>query len=202
MAQFYQFTSIPALPRLSDEEEQALMVQAAQGDTEAQDRLVLSNIPFAIWYIKTIHTYHYSCTYSLEDLVQMAILGLIKASRRLDPSRKSSFTAFAFHCIHSELRNERTVSRRHTVPWSLVPEETDTTPSGVTEVTPESLMLEADEYEAIHRAMAELEPAQQSAIREYFGFTPDQDTTKTRQAKHYSRQRGLRHLRRKLKNYK
>jgi RNA polymerase primary sigma factor len=78
-------------PLLSAEEEMELARRVAEGDIEAQQRLVESNLRLVVSIAKRYNTQGIS----LLDLVQEGNLGLIRAAQKFDPSRGFRFSTYA-----------------------------------------------------------------------------------------------------------
>jgi RNA polymerase sigma-B factor len=67
----------------------------------ARERLIESHLPL----VRTLASRHTGRGESLDDLVQIGAIGLIKASDRFDPSRGVAFATFAAPAIDGEIRN-------------------------------------------------------------------------------------------------
>ena len=70
-------------------------------DDRARDELIRRFGPLAIGWARR---YHVPGGEPLEDLIQVALLGLIKAVDRYDPDRRVTFVSFAEPTIRGELR--------------------------------------------------------------------------------------------------
>ncbi len=81
-------------------EDELLRRYAAQRDASALEALVVRFRPLAM----SLARRYASGGYPLDDLQQVACLGLVKALRRFDPDRGVSFTSFAGPTILGELR--------------------------------------------------------------------------------------------------
>jgi RNA polymerase primary sigma factor len=79
------------IPRLSREEEQAFAVLAAQGDREARQRLIQSNLRFVIMVAKQYR----NRGVPMEDLINEGNIGLIHAAGRFDSDRGIRFVSYA-----------------------------------------------------------------------------------------------------------
>ena len=71
------------------------------GDLRARDRIIKEHLPFALFLAQTFS----DRGESLEDLRQVASVGLIKAVDRFDVRRESDFFAFAKQYILGELKH-------------------------------------------------------------------------------------------------
>jgi RNA polymerase sigma-B factor len=75
-----------------------LLIQTS--DTPSPDALVRQHLPLA----RRLATRYRHTSESLEDLTQVAYLGLVLAAQRYDPERGASFTSYAIPTIVGELR--------------------------------------------------------------------------------------------------
>ncbi|MDW5593219.1 SigB/SigF/SigG family RNA polymerase sigma factor [Conexibacter stalactiti] len=76
-----------------------LAARARKGDTQAREALIAEHLPLA----RALARRYRRGTESLDDLVQVASVGLIKAVDRFDPDRGHSFSTFAQPTIVGEL---------------------------------------------------------------------------------------------------
>ena len=91
---------IKKAPLLDKYTETALAEQALAGDKEAQNMLVESNLRFAVQVAKQ----YQGMGLELEDLIQVANLGLFEAVKRFDPDRGVKFISFAVWYVRAELQ--------------------------------------------------------------------------------------------------
>lgn len=84
---------------LSREEEYELAVQAANGNAKARKLLILSNIPYAIKYSRSFKGYNFDD----EDLVQIALIGLIEAVDKFDFEKGFRIITYAKNWIRKEI---------------------------------------------------------------------------------------------------
>src|SRR4051795_772255 len=77
-----------------------LWIRARAGDTAARDRLIEQHMPLA----RSLAVQYRHAREPLDDLIQVANLGLIKAVDRYDPSRGIAFTSYAVPTILGELK--------------------------------------------------------------------------------------------------
>ena len=78
-------------PLLNSEQELALAWRVAQGDMEAQRRLVEANLRLVVSIAKRYNNH----SIALLDLVQEGNLGLIRAAQKFDPARGFRFSTYA-----------------------------------------------------------------------------------------------------------
>jgi RNA polymerase sigma-B factor len=74
--------------------------RAGTGDRAARERLIESNMPLA----RSLAVQYRHAREPLEDLCQVAMLGLVKAVDRFDPERGIAFASYAVPTILGELR--------------------------------------------------------------------------------------------------
>ena len=112
------FRDINDIPMLTAEEESALSDRLQkQGDLEAAQKLVLSNLRFVVRIARGYSGYGLP----LADLIQEGNIGLMKAVKRFDSSHKVRLVSFAVHWIRAEIhefviRNWRIVKIATTKP--------------------------------------------------------------------------------------
>src|SRR5581483_4554337 len=82
---------IGRFPLLNSEQELALAWRVAQGDMEAQRRLVEANLRLVVSIAKRYNNHGIA----LLDLVQEGNLGLIRAAQKFDPGRGFRFSTYA-----------------------------------------------------------------------------------------------------------
>lgn len=71
------------------------------GDPAIRDRLITDNLYVVIPVARKFKT----STESIEDLIQVGYIGLIKAVDNFDPARGVKFITYATHCIMGEIRH-------------------------------------------------------------------------------------------------
>jgi len=80
--------------------DRALLIRAHRGDQEAREQLVERFLPLA----RQLARRYQRGGEALDDLIQVASLGLLKAIDRFDPSRTTAFSSFAVPTILGELK--------------------------------------------------------------------------------------------------
>jgi RNA polymerase sigma-B factor len=80
--------------------DRALLIRAHRGDQEAREQLVQRFLPLA----RQLARRYQRGGEALDDLIQVASLGLLKAIDRFDPSRTTAFSSFAVPTILGELK--------------------------------------------------------------------------------------------------
>lgn len=93
------FGEILRRPLLSSDEELELLRRAQQGDEDAQNRLIESNLRLVI----SIARRYVRPGLPLEDLVQEGAIGLVKAIRNFDTERGLRFSTYAVHWIRQSV---------------------------------------------------------------------------------------------------
>lgn len=93
------FTDVSSRPMLSSEEEFSIGLRAQEGDEEAIEQLISSNLRFVVSVAKQ----YASTGVLLEDLICQGNIGLCDAARMFDPSRGFKFISFAVWHIRKEI---------------------------------------------------------------------------------------------------
>ena len=93
-------SEIKKAPLLDRDEETALANEAKAGSSKARRRLVECNLRFAVQVAKQ----YQGMGLELEDLIQVANLGLFEAVERFDPNRGVKFISFAVWYVRAELQ--------------------------------------------------------------------------------------------------
>ena len=93
------YHEVSLFPLLSPNEEYDLARRVREGDKEARDRLINSNLRMAVKYALK----YKSCGIPLQDLIQTASLGLIHAVDKFDYRRGYKFSTYATYWIREYL---------------------------------------------------------------------------------------------------
>ena len=94
------FKDIYKIPLLTLEEEIELGEKIRQGDKEALDKLVRSNLRFVISVAKN----YQNSKFDLATLISEGNLGLITAAKIFDPSKGFKFISLAVYCIRQSIQ--------------------------------------------------------------------------------------------------
>lgn len=154
----------PSPPTKSAGDDRRLLIRYHRdGDLRARDELVVRFLPMA----RRLARRYQRGSEPLEDLVQVASLGLVKAINRFDPDRATAFSSYAVPTMVGELKRyfrdfgwavhvprgmqERTVAVKHTV--TRLSEELGRSPSA-TEIAAEIDATEEEVLEAFEAALA------------------------------------------------
>jgi RNA polymerase sigma factor (sigma-70 family) len=170
-------------PLLSRSQETELGQLAKSGDRVAINRLVESNLRFAIQVSKQ----YQGMGLQLEDLIGFANIGLFEAAERFNPDRGVKFITFAVWYIRAELQKAlNDLSRTVRIPSHRVKTEEYSTKSISTPVgDDDNKETYADRYLAsdatksardltdltddLQRALNHLKPKQRAAISRFYG---------------------------------
>jgi RNA polymerase sigma-B factor len=90
----------PVGPTRAEEDRRLLVRYHTQGDRSAREQLVERLLPLA----RRMARRYRRSDEPLDDLVQVATLGLIKAIDRFDPSRETAFSSYAVPTMLGELK--------------------------------------------------------------------------------------------------
>ena len=86
-------------PPLSREEEIALMRRANQGDNAARATLIERNLRLVVYIARKFE----NTGISIEDLISIGAIGLIKAVNSFDPDKNIKLATYASRCIENEI---------------------------------------------------------------------------------------------------
>ncbi|MDO4866292.1 MAG: RNA polymerase sporulation sigma factor SigE [Clostridia bacterium] len=86
-------------PPLSREEEVALMRRANQGDGGARSTLIERNLRLVVYIARKFE----NTGISIEDLISIGAIGLIKAVNSFDPDKNIKLATYASRCIENEI---------------------------------------------------------------------------------------------------
>lgn len=91
----YFLKELQKYPLLSKEEEQTLAYKAREGDKEAFNKLVNSNLRLVFSIAKKSYNSTTNHSISLEDLIQEGTFGLMRAIESFEPERNLKFSTYA-----------------------------------------------------------------------------------------------------------
>lgn len=99
---------IAKFPALAEAEERKLGERIRQGDEEALQTLIKSNLKFVVSYVKKYR----GMGLGLLDLIDEGNIGLIEAAKRFDPTRNVRFISYAVFWIRQAILHALTLSSR------------------------------------------------------------------------------------------
>lgn len=86
-------------PPLSAAEEKQVLARLAQGDPQAQDKLITHNLRLVVYIARKFE----SSGVGIEDLISIGTIGLIKAVRTFCPDRNIKLATYSSRCIENEI---------------------------------------------------------------------------------------------------
>jgi len=86
-------------PPLSKEEEKVVFAGLEAGNPDCRDVLIVHNLRLVVYIAKKFE----SKTASVEDMISIGTIGLIKAVRTFDPHKKIKLATYASRCIENEI---------------------------------------------------------------------------------------------------
>lgn len=96
---FYINSSETLPPPLTKEEEQEVLVQLQQGNENVREKLIVHNLRLVVYIAKKFE----SNNCSVEDLISIGTIGLIKAVNTFSPDRNIKLATYASRCIENEI---------------------------------------------------------------------------------------------------
>lgn len=84
---------------LTPQEEAETFEGLSRGDEESKERLIVHNLRLVVYIAKKFET----PTASIEDLISIGTIGLIKAVNTFEPSKKIKLATYASRCIENEI---------------------------------------------------------------------------------------------------
>ena len=97
---WYYINGPETLPApLTPEQEAETFLGLEQGDASCKDRLIVHNLRLVVYIAKKFET----PTASIEDLISIGTIGLIKAVNTFEPSKKIKLATYASRCIENEI---------------------------------------------------------------------------------------------------
>ncbi len=86
-------------PPLSKNEERELMLRISEGQDELREKLIVHNLRLVVYIAKKFE----STGSSVEDLISIGTIGLIKAVNTFSPERNIKLATYASRCIENEI---------------------------------------------------------------------------------------------------
>ena len=102
-------------PPLTREEEVSLMLRVRQGDETARATLIERNLRLVVYISRKFE----NTGISIEDLISIGAIGLIKAVRSYNPDAGTSLSTYAARCIENEILMSLRQSRKQQADISL-----------------------------------------------------------------------------------
>ncbi|MBE5772413.1 MAG: RNA polymerase sporulation sigma factor SigE [Clostridiales bacterium] len=169
-------------PPLSREEEIALMHRVEQHDNGARATLIERNLRLVVYIARKFE----NTGISIEDLISIGAIGLIKAVNSFDPSKNIKLATYASRCIENEILMVLRKTNRLKLEVSFdEPLNTDWDGNELllsdilgTEPDLVSKDLDADvEKQMLHNAIRTLNPREKHIVQLRFGLGDDKEHT-------------------------
>lgn len=96
---FYINGSETLPPPLSKEEEQQAMLELQRGNENIREKLIVHNLRLVVYIAKKFE----SPNCSVEDMISIGTIGLIKAVNTFSPDRNIKLATYASRCIENEI---------------------------------------------------------------------------------------------------
>jgi len=95
---------ISKYPLLSKTEERDLLIKYKNGDLEAKDKLINSNLKLVVSMVKSyIHFYNISDQNNFLDLIQEGNIGILLALEKFDINKNVEFATYAYYWIRKTI---------------------------------------------------------------------------------------------------
>ncbi len=104
------------LKLLSKEEISNYFQKYRQGDLEAKKQIINHNINFVIYYVYKKFS---KTPYEMEELISVALIGLMKGVEKFDINRGTEFLTYASRCIDNEILMFLRKEKKHLLVESL-----------------------------------------------------------------------------------
>ncbi len=105
----------------SSNEVAELVERLRRGDMDARNRLIEAHIWLAVYLAQK----YLSVDNSIEDLISVAYVGLVKAMNTYKPDKNVKPSTYASHCIQNELRMYYNRNKKNKMETYLEEEQTD-----------------------------------------------------------------------------
>lgn len=108
--------------QLSRKEEAECLKRAAEGDSEARDKLIIHNLRLVAYIVNK----KYPDAKDADDLVSIGTIGLIRAAETFDCSQNNRFSTYASRCIDNQIKMHfRKMKHKQTELYISEPIESD-----------------------------------------------------------------------------
>ena len=181
--EIHYITSTQTLPPpLSAEEEQAVCSRLLLGDADARNRLVVHNLRLVVYIAKKFE----SSGVAMDDIVSIGTIGLIKAVNTFSPEKKIKLATYASRCIENEILMylRKASNRRQDAsidePLNVDSDGNELLLSDILGSDPDLVgqqLEQTAEHQALHRAVAQLEPREQQIMELRYGLRDGREHT-------------------------
>lgn len=169
-------------PPLSKEEEKVVFAGLEAGNPDCRDVLIVHNLRLVVYIAKKFE----SKTASVEDMISIGTIGLIKAVNTFEPTKNIKLATYASRCIENEILMylRKSSNRRQD---ASIDEPLNTDNDGnelllmdvLTSDQPQvgEELERSAEHAALHRAVARLTPRERRIMELRFGLNRETEHT-------------------------
>lgn len=145
-----------------------LCALAKDGDTEARNRLLETNLSFIRQQANKIWGQSGSGRLDVDDLIQEGCFGLMEAIKRFDPERNTKFLTYAVWWIRKFMREAASIVLTDDA-VSLNELEEFSFPQ-IYGKSPEQIVLQAETYAELHDSLRQISARERTYLLYRYGF--------------------------------
>ena len=189
---YYIHSSEVLPPPLTALQEEELIRGLEAGNEQCRQKLIVHNLRLVVYIAKRFESNSATSGLTVEDAISIGTIGLIKAVNTFVPSKKIKLATYASRCIENEiLMYLRKSSNRRQESSIEEPLNTDGDGNELhladvlgSDESVSTRIEEADEYRALHRAIAALGARERQIMELRFGLRDGIERTQKEVADH------------------